>query len=103
MGRDRQPETMRFHNYEIFPVCGSMITDSVPLPIEFLQPESHGTIVEMCGRPCQMQRLAELGIHQGCKVRMVCRGEPCLICIEGRRISLRLDDSAEIFVIPTAG
>lgn len=94
---------MLFHVHEIFPVCGSMITDSVPVPIEFLQPESHGTIVEMCGQPCQMQRLAELGIRQGCKVRMVCRGEPCLICIEGRRISLRLGDTADIFVVPTAG
>jgi ferrous iron transport protein A len=79
-----------------------MITDSVPLPIEFLPRDSHGTIVEMCGRPGQVQRLEELGIRQGCKVKMLCRGEPCLICIEGRRISLRLGESAEIFVIPSA-
>ena len=47
-----------------------MITDSVPLPIEFLPCDSQGTIVEMCGRPCQVQRLEELGIRQGCKVRV---------------------------------
>ncbi|MEQ1825709.1 MAG: FeoA family protein [Pirellula sp.] len=78
-----------------------MITDSVPLPIEYLPCDSQGTIVEMCGRPGQVQRLEELGIRNGCKVRMVCRGEPCLICIDGRRISLRLGGSAEIFVVPS--
>jgi Fe2+ transport system protein FeoA len=79
-----------------------MIADSVPLPLEFMPCESQATIVEMCGRPCQLQRLQELGIRQGCNVRMVSRGEPCLICIEGRRISLRLGESAEIFVVPTS-
>jgi ferrous iron transport protein A len=78
-----------------------MITDSVPLPIEFLPNNTNATIVEMCGRPSQVQRLEELGVRQGCKVRMVCHGEPCLICVEGRRISLRLGDSADIFVVPT--
>jgi len=93
-----------FQQYEAQPhLRGFMITDSVPLPIEFLPCDSEGTIVEMCGRPCQVQRLEELGIRQGCNVRMVCRGEPCLICIEGRRISLRLGDSADIFVVPTNG
>jgi ferrous iron transport protein A len=94
--------TVWFRIKKLFPIQWFMITDSVPLPIEFLPCNSQGTIVEMCGRPCQVQRLEELGIRQGCKVRMVCRGEPFLICIEGRRISLRLGDSADIFVVPTA-
>jgi ferrous iron transport protein A len=80
-----------------------MIADSIPVPLDFLPADSQGTIVEMCGKSCYLQRLAELGIRQGCNVRMVCKGEPCLICIEGRRISLRLDDSAEILVVPTVG
>jgi hypothetical protein len=33
---------------------------------------------------------------------MVCPGTPCMICIEGRRLSLRLDEQAEIFVSPAS-
>ena len=71
-----------------------------PVPLDLLHPEDHGVIVDMCGDPCHLKRLQEIGVQVGCNIRMVCPGTPCMICVEGRRLSLRLDEQAEIFVSP---
>lgn len=69
-----------------------------PVPLDMLRPDDQGVIVEMCGNPMHVKRLQEVGIRVGCCVRMVCQGSPCMVCIEGRRLSLRLDQEAEIYV-----
>lgn len=71
-----------------------------PVPLEYMKPEDRGVIVDMSGDPCHLKRLQEIGLQVGCNVRMVCPGKPCMICVEGRRLSLRLDEQAEIFVAP---
>ena len=73
------------------------MTDS-PIPLDMLRPNDQGVIVEMCGDPTCVKRLQEIGIQVGSCVRMVCQGSPCMVCIEGRRLSLRLDSEAEIYV-----
>ncbi len=78
-------------------------SSSVPLPIEFLSADSEGTIVELSGNPSYLHRLEEMGIRNGVRIKMVQSGEPCLIAIEGRRVSLRLGSSAEVYVQPAAG
>jgi ferrous iron transport protein A len=68
------------------------------IPIDSLSPNDEGVIVDMEGDPCFVKRLQEIGVHVGCSLRMVCQGSPCMVCVDGRRLSLRLDDSAEIYV-----
>jgi Fe2+ transport system protein FeoA len=74
-----------------------------PVPLEFMKPEDRGVVVDMAGDPCHLKRLQEIGLQVGCSVRMVCPGKPCMICVEGRRLSLRLDEKAEIFVATEDG
>ena len=71
-----------------------------PVPLDLLHPEDQGVIVDMCGDPCHLKRLQEIGVQVGCNIRMVCPGTPCMICVEGRRLRLTLDEQAEIFVSP---
>lgn len=76
-------------------------TTSVPLPIEFLEPNSSGTVVELCGNPSQVQRLEELGICPGTCVRMLTQGKPCLVSVNGKRFCLRLGETADIYIVPS--
>jgi Fe2+ transport system protein FeoA len=77
-------------------------TTSVPIPVELLDADSEGVVVEMCGADPNVHRLQEMGIRCGCRVRMLRPGEPCLLSIEGRKMCLRLGTMAEIFVCPVA-
>ncbi|MFN7877542.1 MAG: ferrous iron transport protein A [Pirellula sp.] len=70
------------------------------VPLDLMSPNDCGVIVEMDGDPCFLKRLEEIGIQVGCNLRMVCPGSPCMVCIEGKRLSLRLDQHAEIYVCP---
>ncbi len=45
-------------------------------------------------------RLQEMGIRPGSTVRMLRPGSPNLVLVDGRRFSLRVDDSIEIYVEP---
>jgi ferrous iron transport protein A len=73
------------------------------LPLDLMSPDDCGVIVEMDGDPCLLKRLEEIGIQVGCNLRMVCPGSPCMVCVEGKRMSLRLDRNAEIYVAPLPG
>ena len=70
------------------------------VPLGLMSPNDHGVIVEMAGDPCFLKRLEEIGIQVGCNLRMVCPGSPCMICVGGKRLSLRLDEDSEIYVCP---
>ena len=70
------------------------------VPVEFLAPETEGVVVDMCGEEQNVHRLEELGIRCGCKIRMLCPGETCLLAIEGKKMCLRLNSTAEILVQP---
>ena len=67
-------------------------------PWEMLQEGQEARIVEVCGDCTDVHRLAELGIRPGGVLRLVRRGEPCLLAIDGRRLSLRLNAGTDIFV-----
>ncbi len=69
-----------------------------PIPLDLLSPDEEGVIVEMEGEPNHLKRLEEIGIRVGRKVRMISQGCPCMICIDGRRLSLRIEEDAEIYV-----
>ncbi|MBU6384660.1 MAG: ferrous iron transport protein A [Pirellula sp.] len=70
------------------------------VPVEYLAPETEGVVVDLCGEEKNVHRLEELGIRCGCKIRMLCPGETCLLAIEGKKMCLRLNSTAEILVQP---
>ena len=75
---------------------------TVAVPVEFLSPESEGIVVDMAGDAPHLHRLEEMGIHRGCRIRMLCPGETCLLAIEGKKMCLRLGSNMDIFVCPVA-
>ncbi len=68
------------------------------VPLEMLRANERACIVEMVGDSKQMHRLEEMGLREGSSIRMVRPGRPCLLAIDGKRISLRLDEAADILV-----
>jgi Fe2+ transport system protein FeoA len=71
---------------------------SVSFPLEYLPCEAEGCIVDISGEDSNVHRLEEMGVRCGCRVRMVCPGESCLISVDGKRVCLRLKEVAQIFV-----
>ena len=70
------------------------------LPLELLDSGEWADVAEICGEPAWVQRLAELGVRCGCRVRVVQAGSPCLLQIGGVRLSLRGDQVTRILVRP---
>lgn len=67
-------------------------------PLELLNDGQEARIVDVCGDTVQVHRLAEIGIRCGSLLRMIRHGEPCLLAVDGRRLSLRLCNGIDIFV-----
>ncbi len=68
------------------------------VPLDMLRADEQAAIVEMVGDPRQIHRLEEMGLREGSSVRMVRPGSPCLLAIDSRRVSLRLDEATDILV-----
>ncbi|MEZ6135057.1 MAG: FeoA domain-containing protein [Pirellulaceae bacterium] len=78
-----------------------MIAPGTPetlLPIDLLKVNEEASIVELLGDEKQVHRLSELGLRIGAAIRMVRPGAPCLLAIDGKRLSLRLCNDVEILV-----
>jgi Fe2+ transport system protein FeoA len=67
-------------------------------PLELLSNGQEARIVEVSGDCVQVHRLAEIGIRSGSMLQMIRTGEPCLLAIDGRRLSVRLNNDVDIFV-----
>jgi ferrous iron transport protein A len=70
------------------------------LPLEMLRAGEEGRIAEVMGEPARVHQLAEMGLHRDCRVRMICPGQPCVMSVEGRRFSLRLNVDISVLVNP---
>jgi len=68
------------------------------LPIELLNERQHGRIVEIVGPNDWQHRLEELGFREGQIVRLIQRGEPCIVAIHEQRLSLRCEPGTMILV-----
>ena len=73
------------------------------LPLHLLEAGETGTVVGIEGRSDLVSdglinRLVEMGLHRGARIRMVCPGSPCILEINHQRFSMRFDDSATVFV-----
>lgn len=72
------------------------------LPLESLRANEHGSIVELVGEQREVHRLAEMGLRVGALVRMVRPGAPCLLALDGKRMSIRLGNEIDVLVSATA-
>jgi len=68
------------------------------LPLDLMQANEEASIVELIGNESQIHRLAEMGLRVGATIRMVRAGTPCLLALDGKRLSLRLSQDMEILV-----
>ena len=68
------------------------------LPLDLLRVGESGKIVEIVGPVEWKHRLEELGLREGCEVRVVKSGEPCILAVGGHRLSFRPDAGTMILV-----
>lgn len=68
------------------------------VPIEMLRCRETGRVVEVCGEKGCEHRIQEMGLCVGCTIEMQSPGRPCIISIEGRRLSLRLEETTTVLV-----
>ncbi len=72
------------------------------LPIDLLHANEQANVVEFQGNESQIHRLAEIGLRIGASVRMIRPGSPCLLAIDGKRLSIRLSGDVEVLVSASA-
>ncbi len=68
------------------------------VPLDCLQPGEFGSVADISGEPEWICRMAELGMQEGCHLKMVQNGSTCLLQIGECRLCLRADKSAQILV-----
>jgi ferrous iron transport protein A len=68
------------------------------LPLELLRPRESAQLVELDGDESQVRRLSEMGLRIGATIQMVRPGAPCVLSLDGKRISLRLGDNVDVLV-----
>ncbi len=76
-----------------------MYTETL-LPLEMLRPGEWADVAEVCGDPCWISRMAELGVRAGSRLQVVQNGSPCLFEVGGCRLCLRGDACSRILVRP---
>lgn len=69
------------------------------LPLHMLRAEESARLVEMDGDENQVRRLSEMGLRIGATVQMLRPGSPCLLALDGKRLSLRLGADVELLVV----
>jgi len=70
------------------------------LPLDLIDPGEWAEVADICGSPAWVGRMAEMGIRSGCKLQMLQQGQPCLLKVEGCRLSLRGECDCLILVRP---
>ncbi len=70
------------------------------MPLDMLRAGEVAEIEEVSGHHSWVCRLAELGIRQGCRVRVVQSGSPCLLDVGGHKLCLRGGECSQILVRP---
>lgn len=72
------------------------------MPLELLATGEWADVAEVHGEPAWIGRLAELGVRVGSRLQVLQPGSPCLLRINGARLSLRGDLAVQILVHPLA-
>jgi ferrous iron transport protein A len=76
------------------------VSHNMLLPVEFLGSGEWADVAEVTGEPTWVGRLAELGLRAGSRLQVLRSGSPCLLEIDGARLSLRTDAGMQILVRP---
>ena len=73
------------------------------LPLELMKAGESASIIELTGDSALVHRLQEMGLRSGAVIRMLKPGAACVVALDGKRLSLRLGGSLDIFVaVPSA-
>jgi Fe2+ transport system protein FeoA len=59
-----------------------------------------GHVRAVLGKPEDVHRLKEIGLHDGTSIEMLQPGSPCLVRFGGQKLCLRMDDLASVLVEP---
>ena len=70
------------------------------LPLEMLDRDAWADVADVGGEPCWVNRLAELGLRIGCRLRVLQPGSPCLLQVGDCRLCVRGEMAAQILVRP---
>ena len=70
----------------------------VVVPLDLLKANEEASVVDLVGNQTQVHRLAEMGLCVGATVRMIRPGSPCLLALDGKRLSVRLNADADVLV-----
>ena len=68
------------------------------VPLDLMAAGEVGHVVQVDGSPDVVHRLAEMGLREQVRVMMIQPGRPCIVAVGDHRLSLRMDDEAEILV-----
>lgn len=70
------------------------------VPLNRLPAGETAQIAEVVGRPDQVRRIKELGLHDGIEISMVRSGSPCIIRLAGQTLCIRANDLLNVLVRP---
>ena len=77
--------------------CDSLV------PLDLMKAGESASIVELTGDSSTVHRLQEMGLRTGAVIRMLKPGAPCVVALDGKRLSLRLNGLLDILVaVPAA-
>jgi ferrous iron transport protein A len=79
------------------------VIPTIMFPLECLRPGEWAEVCDVSGEPGWVGRLAELGIRVGTRLQMLRDGSPCLVRVDGGRLSLRGEASMQVLVRPVGG
>ncbi len=68
------------------------------LPLDQLAVGQSAVVALVAGERDYVHRLGEFGLRAGRPVRMVRRGSPCIIALDGQKVCLRAGDIASVLV-----
>ncbi len=72
------------------------------LPLDMLRAGEIAEVELVSGQDAWIGRLADLGLRQGCRVRVVQAGSPCLLDVGGCKLCLRGTECSQILVRPVS-
>jgi ferrous iron transport protein A len=70
------------------------------IPLDRLRAGEIAQIVSVVGRPEQVHRMKELGLHDGAEVSVIQSGSPCIIRLAGQTLCIRANELLRVLVRP---
>jgi ferrous iron transport protein A len=73
------------------------------IPLELLEVGELAEVDEVNGDCAWVARMAELGIRQGTRLKLLRQGSPCIVEVGGARLSVRGEAGAHNYARPLTG